>query len=86
MLHHSITAADFRMKEKRQKSPLGVAQSRVLRTRILYCLYIIYSINSIYRSKGDVFFSGSSIATVAQRVHLFILISFDPMEHLSDVV
>ena len=60
------------MKEKRQKPPLGVAQSRVLRTRILYKLYIKYNINSIYGNKGYVFFFGSSIATVAQRVHLFI--------------
>jgi hypothetical protein len=68
------------MKERRNQSPLGVAQRRVLRTRILCCLGIIYSIDSIYRNKGDVFFFRSSIGTVAQRVHLFIVILFDSME------
>ena len=30
LLHHSITPADYRTKERRQKPPLVVAQSRVL--------------------------------------------------------
>jgi len=34
MFHYSITPPDFRMKERRQKPPLGAAESRVLRARI----------------------------------------------------
>ena len=37
-LEFLLTPADFRMKEGRQEPPLDVAQSRVLRARILYCL------------------------------------------------
>jgi len=37
-LEFLVASADFRMKERRPKPPLGLVQSRVLRARILYCL------------------------------------------------
>ena len=45
-LEFLVTPADFRMKERRQKPPLGAAQSRVFRARILYSMAALPSVPS----------------------------------------
>jgi hypothetical protein len=45
-----------------------------------------YSIDSIYRNEGYVFFFGLSIATVAQRVHLYHFDFIRSDGAMSDVV
>ena len=48
---------------------------------VVFISYILNIVWIVFIEAGDnAFFSVSSIAPVAQRVHLFILISFDPME------
>ena len=45
-LEFLVTSADFRVKERRQMPPLEVAQSRVLRARLFYCLWAVIVVQS----------------------------------------
>jgi hypothetical protein len=58
-LEFLVTLADFRMKERRQKPPLGAAQSRVFRARILYSMAAFPSVLSTSSSLSNSPFSSS---------------------------
>ena len=58
-LEFLVTLADFRMKERRQKPPLGAAQSRVPRAWILYSMAAFPSVLSTSLTLSNSLFSSS---------------------------
>jgi len=58
-LEFLVTLADFRMKERRQKPPLGAAQSRVPRAWILYSMAALPSVLSTSLTLSNSLFSSS---------------------------